>query len=66
MAAFLIGMLLYTAVNFYFSSSVTSLDTIKEKLLLMWVNFVIHTSYGLGFLKGIFKFFKSYGGKNFE
>lgn len=58
-----LGLLLYIIMNLYFSMN-SSLDTIFEKILLAWANFVIHISYGLGFIYGKFKFYKFNGETN--
>lgn len=53
---FSVVMLLYLGMNLYFSFKDTHLNTFFDKLRLAWVHFVLHISYGLGFLCGIFKF----------
>lgn len=53
------GLLAYFLLNLYFSLKNEQTDTLKNKLLLMWTHFIIHTSYGLGFWIGIFKFWNA-------
>lgn len=53
---FLLGNLAYWGLSFYFSFRSQKVVSFKDKLLLMWAQFVIHFSYGMGFWVGIFKF----------
>lgn len=55
---FLWVMVLYGCLNVYFSFKNKYVETFYDKLSLMWVHFILHISYGLGFLYGILKFFK--------
>ena len=48
---------LYILLDAYFSFRNTKVNSIKDKLRLMWVHFILHFSYGLGFFMGIFEFF---------
>ena len=55
---FLFVMLLYLVLNLYFSLKNKHLSTFSDKIRLVWVHFILHISYGLGFLCGIFKFWR--------
>ena len=55
----ILGVSLYTVLNFYFSFKSEALEKTSDKLLLMWANFVMHVSYGTGFIAGIFKFWNN-------
>ena len=48
---------LYFFINLIFSFKNSYTKDIRSKIYLIWAHFVIHVSYGLGFLFGIFKFF---------
>lgn len=61
----MLGIFSYLLADFYFSLKTSELKSISDKLLLMWANFVIHSSYGLGFFVGVFKFWGK-GKKNNE
>lgn len=50
---------LYLILNFYFSFSTPELTDPVDKLRLVWVHFVLHLAYGIGFWAGIFKFFRT-------
>ena len=56
---FLLGVFSYFITSFYFSFTSKRLSSFKDRLLLMWAQFVIHVSYGLGFWVGIFKFWNT-------
>lgn len=56
---FYIIMSLYLILNIYFSFRKNKLN-FYDKIVLIWVHFVLHVSYGLGFLVGIFKFRNNY------
>ena len=45
-------------MNLYFSLKNKRLNVLLDKFRLVWVHFVLHISYGLGFLCGIFKFWR--------
>ena len=47
---------LYTAIDFYVSFKSKYITTRIGRLRLVWVHFILHFSYGLGFFMGIFKF----------
>lgn len=49
-------MTIYFCLNLYFSLKNKHIKIFYDKLRLVWVHFVLHISYGLGFLFGIFKF----------
>lgn len=50
-----------------FSFKNKKLDIVTDKLILIFTHFVLHISYGLGFLYGIFKFFnKKFKNKKIE
>ena len=55
---FLFIMLIYFGLNLYFSLKNKRLNVLLDKFRLVWVHFVLHISYGLGFLCGIFKFWR--------
>lgn len=48
-------MSLYLILNIYFSFRKNELN-FYDKFILMWVHFILHVSYGLGFIAGVFKF----------
>ena len=50
-------MCLYIVLDVFFSFKNKYINSFKNKLRLMYVHFVLHFSYGIGFLIGIFKFF---------
>ncbi|MDR1627963.1 MAG: glycosyltransferase family 2 protein [Oscillospiraceae bacterium] len=50
-------LFLYFILNVYFSFSNKHVHTFADKLRLMFIHFILHISYGIGFLAGIFKFF---------
>lgn len=52
-------LLLYFALSLYFSLKNTRVTSLADKLRLVWVHFILHTAYGLGFLCGIFKFWRT-------
>lgn len=47
---------LYLLLDFYFSFTNDHIKGVLPKLKLMYVHFIFHVSYGLGFIAGIFKF----------
>lgn len=49
-------MTLYFILNIYYSFKNKYLSSFSDKLRLVFVHFILHISYGLGFLVGIFKF----------
>lgn len=49
-------MILYFGLDMYFSLRNSHLNLLSDKLSLAWVHVILHISYGLGFLCGIFKF----------
>lgn len=49
-------MLLYLLMDVWFSFKNPRLSRFSDKLRLMWVHFLLHVSYGLGFWQGIFRF----------
>ena len=49
----------YFALNLYFSLKNTRVTSLADKMRLVWVHFILHTAYGLGFLCGIFKFWRT-------
>jgi len=53
---FLLGISFYFLLSVFFSFRNEQVNNLKERLLLMWAQFVVHVSYGLGFWVGIFKF----------
>lgn len=53
---FLGVLALYILLDMYFSFSNKYISTFLNKLRLMYVHFLLHLSYGLGFWQGIFKF----------
>ena len=55
---FLSVMLLYLCLNLCFSFKNGRLNSVLDKFRLVWVHFVLHISYGFGFLCGIFKFWR--------
>ena len=56
MCVFLSIMTLYFILNIYYSFKNKHLSSFSDKLRLVFVHFILHISYGLGFLVGIFKF----------
>ncbi len=52
-------LMLYFALSLYFSLKNSRVTSFADKLRLVWVHFILHTSYGLGFLCGIFKFWRT-------
>lgn len=52
-------LLLYFALSLYFSLKNARVTSFADKLRLVWVHFILHTAYGLGFLCGIFKFWRT-------
>lgn len=54
-----LGLLLYFALSLYFSLKNARVTSFADKLRLVWVHFILHTAYGLGFLCGIFKFWRT-------
>lgn len=55
---FLVVMFIYFGLNLYFSLKNKRLNALLDKFRLAWVHFVLHISYGFGFLCGIFKFWR--------
>ena len=53
---FLGVLALYILLDMYFSFTNKYVKTFLNKLRLMYVHFLLHLSYGLGFWQGIFKF----------
>lgn len=47
----------YILLNAYFSFKNQKVKSTKDKFKLMWVHFLLHFSYGLGFIMGLFEFF---------
>lgn len=47
---------LYLAIDAFFSFSSPYVSLFIDKVRLVWVHFILHISYGLGFLHGIFRF----------
>ncbi len=58
---FIIVMFTYLMLDLYFSFRNPKLSKLSDKFRLVWVHFILHFAYGLGFLCGIFKFWR----KNF-
>ncbi len=58
-AIFLFVMVLYMGLNIYFSFKNKYVHKAINKLRLILVHIILHFSYGLGFLCGVFKFFNS-------
>ena len=56
---YLFGIILYLVADLYFSFKNENVISFSDKILLAWTYFVIHFSYGLGFLRGILKFWNS-------
>lgn len=54
---------LYLLLDLIFSFKSAYLSRITDKLRLMYIHFVLHVSYGLGFWAGIFKFLVFKNGK---
>ena len=52
-------LLFYFALSLYFSLKNARVTSFADKLRLVWVHFILHTAYGLGFLCGIFKFWRT-------
>ena len=50
---------LYLVLAFYFSFTNDHIKGVLQKLKLVYVHFILHVSYGLGFITGIFKFFNT-------
>jgi succinoglycan biosynthesis protein ExoA len=50
---------LYLALDIYASFKSKYLDRFSDKLRLCYVHLILHLSYGLGFIKGIFRFWRS-------
>ena len=53
---FIFVLSLYVVLDIYFSFSNKYTHTFKDKLRLVLIHFILHISYGIGFLTGIFKF----------
>ena len=53
---FLSVLSLYIVLDAYFSFSSKYISSFLDKLRLMYVHFILHISYGIGFWVGIFKF----------
>ena len=51
-------LLVYTLLNIIYSFKNPYVTSFSNKLRLMYVHFILHVSYGLGFLCGIFKFLR--------
>ena len=47
---------LYITIDFIVSFKSTYIDTKIGHFRLVWVHFILHFSYGLGFFVGLFKF----------
>lgn len=60
LSAFIILIYLFLTILFSFKSKIAK--KFSDKILLCWAHFVVHFSYGIGSLLGIFKFM----GKKFE
>ncbi|MDR1240712.1 MAG: LicD family protein [Oscillospiraceae bacterium] len=54
--SYILVLVIYACLNIYFSFGSKIISGFFEKITLAWVSFIIHTSYGLGFLFGLFKF----------
>ncbi len=50
-------MMIYFGLDIFFSLKNNHLDLLSDKFCLVWVHVILHISYGIGFLCGIFKFF---------
>lgn len=50
---------LYLLLDFYFSFTNDHIKGVLQKLKLVYVHFLLHVSYGIGFISGIFKFFNT-------
>ena len=50
---YICGLLLYLLLDIWFSFTSTKIQHIDEKIRLLWIHFVIHVSYGWGYLKGL-------------
>ncbi|MEG0664073.1 MAG: glycosyltransferase family 2 protein [Clostridia bacterium] len=51
--------ILYLICDIYFSFTNSLADNFVQKLRLLWIHFILHISYGIGFLFGVFKFFNT-------
>lgn len=58
MSAYFSVLFIYLMLLFYAASSNQKVNNLKKRLRLIWVIFVLHSSYGLGFIAGIFKICK--------
>lgn len=47
---------LYTLFNLFFSARNSDTHSVLDVLRLMWIHFIIHFSYGLGYFCGLFRF----------
>ncbi len=57
--AFLAILAVYILLDAYFSFKSKYIRSFQNRLRLMYVHFILHLSYGLGFWQGIFKFWES-------
>lgn len=57
--AFLAILAVYILLDAYFSFKSKYIRSFQNRLRLMYVHFILHLSYGLGFWQGIFKFWGS-------
>lgn len=48
---------IYILMDAFFSFRNEKVKSIKDKFRLIWVHFILHFSYGLGFVMGLFEFF---------
>ncbi len=55
----LLVMLLYLSLSLYFSLKNKRISSWLDKFRLIWVHFILHIAYGIGFLCGIFKFWRA-------
>jgi glycosyltransferase involved in cell wall biosynthesis len=47
---------LYAGLDIYFSFSVVAVHSFSDRCMLLWVHFLLHFSYGCGFLHGMLTF----------
>lgn len=55
---FAIVMVAYLMLNFYFSFKNPKLNSLFDRIRLVWIHFILHFAYGVGFLCGMFKLWK--------
>jgi glycosyltransferase involved in cell wall biosynthesis len=56
---FLTIIALYLVMNLYFSFTSKHIKGLRNKLRLMLVHFILHSSYGIGFIRGLLHFLKA-------